>query len=187
MNSGEWIVVIGRSRKSFYCPLLFTIHYPLIPHFSILIHNFLRPSTASSQAKVGFALASAAVFPQGTLQSERGYLGSAESVRRCRWLLEGESPGEIRFTSSELVPGRCGLLRNPSFQGRMEAPNCQALGRKPQDERRDMRRSRALHVGGGSPAHAETAAQDIRDYGAARVAGPGRIFPQPDLHVGAPL
>jgi len=41
-------------------------------------------------------------------------------LKRCRpefsvagGSLEGESPGEFRFMSSELVPGRCGLLRNP--------------------------------------------------------------------------
>ncbi len=46
--------------------------------------------------------------------------------------LEGESPGEIRFMSSELEPGRCGLLRHPSF-GQDEKRRTRGLMRKLQD------------------------------------------------------
>ena len=86
--------------------------------------------------------------------------------------LEGESPGEIRFMSSELEPGRCGLLRNPSF-GQDEKRGIRGLMRKPQDASFD----------GPSPESwsailsrlARQRFRNAHEDDTARVAGPGRI------------
>jgi len=87
---------------------IYTLLFRLFPQEPILLHSF-----CTRRAK--FAIAPAKRLGQSAIQSKR------ENVsKRCRPefsvagdFLEGESPGEFRFMSSELVPGRCGLLRNP--------------------------------------------------------------------------
>ncbi len=75
----------------------------------------------------------------------------------------------------ELVPGRCGLRRNPPFQGRMEALNWKTRGANLGRTSSDCALPRAP-VRDALSLLAKDGRQNIRDNNAARVAGPGRIF-----------
>jgi len=86
----------------------------------------------------------------------------------------------------ELVPGRCGLRRNPPFQGRMEALNWKTRGANLGRTLSDRALSRAP-VGDALSLLAKDGRQNIRDNNAARVAGPGRICfwrPAPSIQLG---
>jgi len=81
--------------------------------FPLPNHKNFGPSTAYGQNRLTFPLHTRP--PSGTLLcSQSASLLSSAADRQFSVAgdsLEGESPGEFRFVSSELVPGRCGLLQ----------------------------------------------------------------------------
>ena len=89
------------------------------PTFPRTFHKNLGASTGYTQRRRSFSLRN-----KGSLLQSACSQSASMFLKRCRPgfrvagnSLEGELPGDLRFMSSESVPGRCGLLQHPPSKG----------------------------------------------------------------------